>query len=247
MSDIQQGEYRHHRYLVSLRDFLTTDGIKLYPAEKLAFDLRNVPPEMLASDLSEAVWTPSTLLVVWVLELRLPVVGKFGTLLETLSDVRKQLAGARSSTTQWQYLPKGANFTKMTGMRVFVDSPKHRAVAILCLKYNLLVSGAMADKWSRVFLAVSIGQSMIVNNEALKATRQELARRQELDWQMQKRKKRPGGCMKVQDFSENYKPFYQMKTQLKSLKAQMKSLEARNKSLEDQNNYVENESLIIIL
>jgi hypothetical protein len=26
---------------------------------------------------------------------------------------------------------------------------------------------------------------------------------------MQKRKKRPGGCMKVQDFSENYKPFYQ--------------------------------------
>jgi hypothetical protein len=240
MSDIQQGEYRHHRYLVSLRDFLTTDGIKLYPAEKLAFDLRNVPPEMLASDLSEAVWTPSTLLVVWVLELRLPVVGKFGTLLETLSDVRKQLAGARSSTTQWQYLPKGANFKKMTGMRVFVDSPKHRAVAILCLKYNLLVSGAMADKWSRVFLAVSVGQSMIVNNEALKAER--------------KTRKAERLAAFNTDRAVSKAKIKSLKTQLKSLKAQMKSLEARNKSLEDRNkslearnNYVENESLIIIL
>ena len=36
-----------------------------------------------------------------------------------------------------------------------------------------------------------------------------LARRQKLDWQMQKRNMRPGACMTVQDLSENYTCSYQ--------------------------------------
>ena len=179
--------------------------------------------DLMESVLSQIVWTPHTLMVVWILEFRLPVVG-IGTLLQRMSDVRKQLVALSPSslTTQWQYLHNGANWEEMTGIRVFLNSPKHSAVAILFLKYNLLVSEDMADKWSRVFRAASVGHSMIVNNEALRAVRKarvETVKAERLaNW--------------VADREALKAVIQSLKVGKKSLKADKKSLEADKKSLE---------------
>jgi len=175
--------------------------------------------------LSQIVWTPHTLLVVWILEFRLPVVG-IGTLLQRMSDVRKQLAALSSSslTTQWQYLRNGANWEEMTGIRVFLNSPKHSAVAILFLKYNLLVSEDMADKWSRVFRAASVGHSMIVNNEALGAVRKARVKTVKAERLANWAADREALKAVIQS----------LKADKKSLKADKKSLKAENRSLEDE-------------
>ena len=199
-------QFRWTQYVVSLIGFVNSEATKIYSDALM---------ELL---LSQIVWTPHTLLVVWILEFRLPVVG-IGTLLQRMSDVRKQLAALSSSslTTQWQYLRNGTNWEEMTGIRVFLNSPKHSAVAILFLKYNLLVSEDMADKWSRVFRAASVGHSMIVNNEALRAVRKARVK-----------------TVKAERLANWAADREALKAVIQSLKADKKSLKAENRSLEDE-------------
>jgi hypothetical protein len=211
MASAREQQTRWTRHLVTVTNFCNSDATKIYKDAKMEYLL------------SQVVWTPYTLLVVWILEFRLPVVG-IGTLLQRMSDVRKQLVALSSSslTTQWQYLHNGANWEEMTGIRVFLNSPKHSAVAILFLKYNLLVSEDMADKWSRVFRAASVGHSMIVKNEALRAVRKarvETVKAERLaNW--------------VADREALKAVIQSLKAGKKSLKADKRSLEADNKSLE---------------
>ena len=213
MANAREQQTRWTRHLVTVTNFCNSDATKIYRDAKMEYLL------------SQVVWTPYTLLVVWILEFRLPVVG-IGTLLQRMSDVRKQLTALSSSslTTQWQYLRNGANWEKMTGIRVYVHSPKHSAVAILFLKYNLLVSGAMADKWSRIFLAASVGYSMIVKNEASSAVRK---------------------TVKAERLARFVADRESLKADKKSLKADKKSLKCRNKVLEAENKVLkaENRSL----